>query len=61
MMNTKKGNIVVVDDDREMRSMLQDFLISDGYEVATFPLATEALAALKANRPFADEHIERRQ
>lgn len=43
-----KGRIVIVDDDREMRSLLEDFYKSDGYAVFTFPVATEALQALSA-------------
>lgn len=46
-ISTKKGHIVIVDDDQEMRSMLQDFLSAEGYEITTFPLATEALKALR--------------
>jgi two-component system, NtrC family, response regulator HydG len=45
--NLNKGHVLVVDDDREMRSLLQDFLQSDGYRVSAFPLATEALKALQ--------------
>lgn len=41
-----KGRIVVVDDDKEMRSLLTDYLQGEGYEVVSFPLATEALQAL---------------
>ncbi len=41
-----KGKIVIVDDDREMRSMLDHFLTAEGYRVNAFPLATEALKAL---------------
>lgn len=48
MIDTK-GHIVVVDDEGEMRSLLQDFLRSEGYRVSTFPLATEALAALRGD------------
>src|SRR4051794_22806380 len=40
------GRIVVVDDDKEMRSLLEDFFTSARYEVRTYGLATEALAAL---------------
>ncbi|MCM0607163.1 MAG: sigma-54-dependent Fis family transcriptional regulator [Xanthomonadaceae bacterium] len=46
-VSTKKGHIVVIDDDREMRSMLQDFLTAEGYEITTFPLAIDALKALR--------------
>jgi DNA-binding NtrC family response regulator len=41
-----KGRVAIIDDDREMRSLLQDFLTSEGYGVITFPLATAALQAL---------------
>lgn len=44
---SSKGHIAVIDDDQEMRALLQDFLQSEGYQVSTFPLATAALAALK--------------
>ena len=40
--NEIKGRIVVVDDDREMRALLEDFYRSDGYEVTAFPVATDA-------------------
>ena len=45
-MKDLKGRVVIVDDDQEMRSLLSDFLTSSGFEAITFPLATEALAAL---------------
>jgi two-component system response regulator HydG len=45
-MRAIKGRIVVVDDEKEMRSLLEDFLRSDGYEVDCFPLAADALQAL---------------
>ena len=41
------GRAVVVDDDREMRSLLEDFLHNQGYAVEAFPSAPEALAALE--------------
>ncbi len=43
------GHILVVDDDAEMRSLLQDFLQAEGYKVSPFPLAVEALAALRSD------------
>ncbi len=43
------GHILVVDDDAEMRSLLQDFLQAEGYRVSTFPLAIDALTALRAD------------
>lgn len=45
-MQDFKGKIVVVDDDKEMRSLLNDFLRDTGYEVEVFSLASEAVAAL---------------
>jgi two-component system response regulator HydG len=45
-MATLKGRIVVVDDDKEMRSLLEDFLRGEGYELFCFPMATDALEAL---------------
>lgn len=55
-----KGRIVIVDDDREMRSLLEDFLSNEGYSVYCFPVATDAIAALipggflSAERPNGD-------
>jgi len=46
MMNNTKGKIVIVDDDHEMRSLLNDFLTNEGYRVSVFPLAKAALEAL---------------
>ncbi len=43
-----KGRILAVDDDKEIRSLLQDFLTKDGYEVTTLPSAMEALKLLRA-------------
>ena len=43
-----RGKIIIVDDDLEMRSLLEDFLGSEGYETQSFPIATEALAALES-------------
>ena len=45
-MSHPKGRVVVVDDDQQMRSLLEDFLGSEGYSVRSFPLAGEALHAL---------------
>lgn len=45
-MKTVKGNVVLVDDDNEMREMVHDFLESEGYAVESFPLATEAYDTL---------------
>jgi len=45
-MNHFKGRVAIVDDDLEMRSLLEDFLSSEGYLVETFAGAGEALDAL---------------
>ena len=45
-MSDVKGKIVIVDDDGEMRALLQDFLSAEGFEVHTFPIATDAIHAL---------------
>lgn len=45
-MSESKGRIVIVDDDREMRSLLEDFLSAEGYEVHSFSMPPEALTAL---------------
>ncbi|MEN9723580.1 MAG: hypothetical protein RJB38_1566 [Pseudomonadota bacterium] len=42
----RKGRVLVVDDDQEMRSLLEDSLSAEGYWVATFPNAVSALEAL---------------
>lgn len=44
--SSNKGRIIIVDDDSEMRSLLEDFLNNQGYRTITFPVATEALLAL---------------
>ncbi|MCB0357809.1 MAG: sigma-54-dependent Fis family transcriptional regulator, partial [Bdellovibrionales bacterium] len=49
-MTQYKGNVVVVDDDNEMRSMLADFLASQKYEVKSFASAKPALEAILQNK-----------
>lgn len=46
-MEANKGHIVVSDDDRELRGLLEDFLQSQGYAVTCFPSAVDALKALR--------------
>ncbi|MEK7396991.1 MAG: response regulator, partial [Candidatus Poribacteria bacterium] len=48
-MNTQKGRIAVVDDDQEMRSLLQEFFTNQGYAVTVFPFASDAIKALCYN------------
>jgi len=54
-MKETHGRVVIVDDDREMRSLLEDFLTNEGYTVHTFPVATDALAALSPGGKLAPE------
>ena len=42
-----KGNIVVLDDDKEMVSLLRDFLTTEKYHVHSFSAPLEALGALR--------------
>lgn len=42
-----KGHIGLVDDDAEMRSMVEDYLISEGYQVTSFSAPEQVLAYLK--------------
>ena len=55
MTTTKdvKARIVVIDDEQEMRSLLEDFLSREGYEVNSFSTASAALTALSASGPLA--------
>jgi len=46
LVKETKGRVVIVDDDKEVRSLLKDFLQSEGYETQEFPVATDALEAL---------------
>ncbi len=57
-MKDPKGRIVVVDDDKEMRSLLEDYFTNDGYAVHCFPLAQEALNALGADGALNPTHLE---
>jgi DNA-binding response OmpR family regulator len=45
------GRILVVDDDRDIRDMIEIVLASDGYEVSTAPDGAAALEALEQSRP----------
>ena len=45
-MKDFKGRLVIVDDEREMRSLLNDFFRDQGYEVFTFESAIEAIEGL---------------
>ena len=41
-------NIVVIDDDREMRALLKDFFSGQGFAITEFPTAKEALARFES-------------
>lgn len=57
-MKDPKARIVIVDDDKEMRSLLQDYLGNEGFEVTCFPIATDALEALAPNGPLGQDKLE---
>lgn len=53
MQQNERGNVVVIDDDPEMRSMCVDQLTMDGYNVREFSDGREALAFLNGGAPEA--------
>jgi len=57
-MSDLKGRIVIVDDDKEMRSLLEDFLSNQKFEVFTFPVATDALEALAPGGKLAQDQSD---
>lgn len=56
-MKNQKGHVLIIDDDQEMRSLLNDFLASEGYKTTIYPLASEAVKAFQAGGEFS-EHSE---
>ena len=54
-MSDLKGNVVVIDDEQEMRSLLEDFLVGEGYHVHPFASAVDALKALSPGGPLGAE------
>src|SRR5262245_14537146 len=48
-MKEPKGRVLAVDDDAEMRTLLQDFLGREGYQVTAMPSAVAALEAIRAD------------
>jgi two-component system response regulator HydG len=48
-----KGNILVIDDEKEMRGLLEEVFNREGYTVSAFPLAIKALEALSPGGPLA--------
>lgn len=55
MTEGHRGNVVVIDDDPEMRSMCVDQLKMEGYQVREFADGREALAFLNGGKPEADQ------
>lgn len=53
MNENHRGNVVVIDDDPEMRSLCVDQLQMEGYHVRAFADGREALAFLNGNNPEA--------
>jgi DNA-binding response OmpR family regulator len=45
------ADVLVVDDDRDVREMLATLLTLEGYRVDTAPDGLEALTVIRANRP----------
>ena len=46
-MNESKSKIVIVDDDQEMRALLEDFLSNEGYDTHVFQLVLGKTAGRK--------------
>jgi two-component system response regulator HydG len=57
-MKPFKGRILAVDDESEIRSLLQDFFAAKGYEIVSFASADEALHELSPGGRFAVESRE---
>lgn len=58
MMAGHKGRILIIDDDSEMRSLLEDFLSNQGHQVLSFGLATQALEALNPTGKLGSDQPE---
>ena len=52
MKGSHRGRILVVDDERSMREMLEIFLGREGYEVTGHSSASDALACLDQDQDF---------
>lgn len=58
-MKEPKGRLVIVDDDKEMRSLLEDYFQNkEGYWIASFPSAMAALEALGPQGQLAQDKAE---
>ena len=59
MKTGNKGRILVVDDERSMREMLEIFLGREGYSVVGHSSANEAVSSLEEDREYDLHHIRR--
>ena len=57
-MKDYKSRIVVIDDDSEMRALLEDYLTGDGYQVICFSTAIEALRSFSPDGILAANQAE---
>ncbi|HAJ56924.1 MAG TPA: hypothetical protein DCL35_04050 [Candidatus Omnitrophica bacterium] len=48
---SRRGNILLIDDEQEIRSMIGNFLSIKGYDVTTAGSGEDALLKIKANKP----------
>ncbi|HYP72172.1 MAG TPA: response regulator, partial [Variovorax sp.] len=52
-MNTRPSdNVLIVDDDREIRELLTTYLVKNGLRVTAVPTGRHMRAALEASGPF---------
>jgi two-component system, NtrC family, response regulator HydG len=57
-MAQSKGHVLVVDDDKEARELIRDFLKTQDYVVTTLPSAVEALKALRPGGPLGEDGVD---
>ena len=57
-MRESKGRILIVDDEQEMRSLLEDYFTKEGYEAICLPSAFEALEALAPGGPLGSQSAQ---
>ena len=57
-MKDSKGRILIVDDEQEMRSLLEDYLAQEGYDVICSISAFDALAELAPGGKLGLEHAQ---
>ena len=57
-MKISKAKIAVIDDDKEMRALLDDYLTGDGYEVICFSSANDAIQSFSSDGIHASNKTE---